>query len=143
MADPGNQDVAPEDTGEPVEISPTKGRRAFSNLRRELTDDELSSPAVQRLLLDDIERLEKENGRLGGYQDLYYAADKNAAVLREKLKTHVALEVIFGVCLTIGAALMGYAPSLWSSEKADGQIALGLGVILIIGSIVSKLVEKR
>jgi len=67
--------------GEGTPLSHSKGRRAFSKLRRELTDEELSSPAVQRLLIDDIERLEKENGKLSDYQDSYYTADKKAAVL--------------------------------------------------------------
>ena len=62
MTEDNHQELAPEDTGEGTPLSHSKGRRAFSKLRRELTDEELSSPAVQRLLLDDIERLEKENG---------------------------------------------------------------------------------
>ena len=97
MIEDNHQEIAPEDTGEGAPLSHSKGRRAFSKLRRELTDEELSSPAVQRMLIDDIERLEKENGRLSDYQDSYYAADKNSAVLNEKLKTSVAQEVIFGV----------------------------------------------
>lgn len=107
-----------------------------------MTDEELSSPAVQRLLIDDIERLEKENGKLSDYQDSYYTADKKAAVLSEQLKTSVAREVIFGVCLTIGAALIGFSPSLWASDKLHGEISLALGFILIIGGIVSKVVKR-
>lgn len=142
MTEDNHQDIAPEDTGEGVPLSHSKGRRAFSKLRRELTDEELSSPAVQRLLLDDIERLEKENGKLSDYQDSYYAADKKAAVLSEKLKTNIAHDVIFGVCLTIGAALIGFSPSLWGPDKPHGWISLALGVVLIIGGIASKMVKR-
>jgi hypothetical protein len=102
----------------------------------------LSSPAVQRLLIDDIERLEKENGKLGDYQDSYYEADKKAAVLTEKLKTNVAQDVIFGVCLTVGAALIGFAPSIWTPGKPNGWISIALGVVLIIGGIASKVVKR-
>ena len=136
------QDIAPEDTGVGAPLSHSKGRRAFSKLRRELTDEELSSPAVQRLLIDDIERLEKENGRLGEYQDSFYSADKKAAVLNEKLRPSVAQEVIFGVCLTVGAALIGFSPSLWADDKPYGEISLAFGVILILGGIASKVVKR-
>lgn len=135
-------DIAPEDTGDGSPLSHGKGRRAFSNLRRELSDEELSSPAVQRLLLDDIDRLEKDNGSLSDYQTSYYEADKKVAVLNEKLKTNIAQEVTFGVCLTIGAALIGFAPSLWLPDKPHGWVSVALGVILIIGGIASKVVKR-
>lgn len=142
MIEDNDQELAPEDTGGGTPISHSKGRRAFNNLRRELTDEELSSPAVQRLLIDDIERLEKENGKLIDYQDLFYKADKKSAVLDEKLKTNVAQEVVFGVCLTVGAAFLGFTPSLWVLDKSHGWISLALGFVLIIGGVVSKVVKR-
>ena len=69
-----NEDLAPEDTGEGTALSNAKGRRAFINLRRELSDEELSSPAVQRMLVDEIERIEQDNMRLSKFQDSYYKA---------------------------------------------------------------------
>jgi hypothetical protein len=143
MTENNQEDIAPEDGGEGATLSHSKGRRAFSRLRRELTDEELSSPAVQRLLIDDIERLEKENGRLIEYQDSFYSADKLVATLSEKLKTNTAQEIVFGVCLTVGAALIGVAPSLWNSTNLHGQISIALGAILIVGGIASKVVSKR
>lgn len=142
MIEDNDHELAPEDTGDGTPISHSKGRRAFSKLRRELTDEELSSPAVQRLLLDDIERLEKENGKLIDYQDSFYKADKKSAVLDEKLKTNVAQEVIFGVCLTVGAALLGFTPSVWVPDKPHGWISLALGFVLITGGVVSKVVKR-
>lgn len=142
MAEPEDQEVAPEDTGESVHVPHIKGRKAFSKLRRELTDEELSSPAVQRMLIDDIERLEKETEKLGGYQDRYYGAETKAAVLNERLKVHVAQDVIFGVCLTVGAAILGLAPSLWLPDKPHGWISIVLGLVLIIGGIASKVVKR-
>ena len=76
------------------------------------------------------------------YQDLYYEADKKAAVLFEKLKTNVAQDLIFDVCLTVGAALICFAPSLWVPEKPHGWISVALGVVLIIGGIASKVVKR-
>ena len=137
-----NHEAAPEDEGDGIPLPHTKGRKAFSKLRRELSDEELKSPAVQRLLIDDIERLEKENGKLSHFQDIYHDADKQAAILKEKLKTHIAVEIIFGVCLTIGAALIGFSPSLWDPSKPHGWASIALGVVLIVGGIASKVVKR-
>ena len=140
MAEEDHQDIAPEDTGEATHPH-SKGRQSFNKVRRELSDDELSSPAVQRLLLDDIERLEKENEKSSVYQDKYHETDKKAAVLNEKLKSNVAQDVIFGVCLTVGAALIGVAPSLWTLDKSYGWYSVALGVVLIMCGIASKVVK--
>ena len=64
MAEPERPDQEPAGGGVRPVISAEKGRRSFAKLRRELSDDELSSPAVQRLLIDDIERLEREVAEL-------------------------------------------------------------------------------
>jgi hypothetical protein len=55
-------DLAPEDTGETsAPSSPKKGRQAFKTVTRELSEEDLANPAVQKLLLDDLDRLETEN----------------------------------------------------------------------------------
>ena len=141
MAESEKPDLEPEDTGEGALVPQVKGRRAFSRLRRELSDEELASPAVQRLLIDEIERLEKENFEAIEYRDRYHEADKKAAIVEEKLKTSVAQEVIFGVCLTVGSAALGYAPSVWSTQPT-GWISIAFGVVLIIGGIASKVVRR-
>ena len=117
-----NQDLAPEDMGEGAPLSHSKGRRAFTNLRRELSDEELSSPAVQRMLIDEIERIEQDNMKLRGLQDAYYRAERNSAILEEKLKNNLGQEVIFGVCLTVGAALISLSPFLWEPEPQGMDI---------------------
>ncbi len=119
----------------------TKKRRSFSKMRRELNEEELSTPAVQKLLLDDIERLESENSSLSKYRDKYYQAKEAAAILEEKGKNNTAIETMFGVCLTVGAAALGFVPSLWSSQPHGWVIAI-LGAALIIGGIASKVVKR-
>lgn len=142
MSEENHQEIAPEDTGGETPLSHSKGRIAFRRLRRELSDEELTSSAVQRLLIEDIERLEKENGILSEFQYSYHEADKRVAILSEKLKTNIAQDIIFGVCLTIGSALIGFAPSLWELGKPHGVVSIALGVVLIIGGIASKVVKR-
>ena len=132
---------AERDTGtHPIEVPSAKSRRAFAKVRRELSEEELSSPGAQRFLLDELEQLEEELDDLERYRDLYYAADKERAVLSEKLKVQVAADVVFGVCLTIGAALVGIAPALWANS-AYGAACLSMGFALMAGGIVAKVVR--
>ena len=118
-----------------------KGRRSLSNVRRELSEDELKSPAVQRMLIDEIERLERENLDLCDYRDKYYESDKRVSILDEKNKERLSGQVVFGVCLTVGAALLGFAPSLWTSQPG-GWLSIIFGLVLIVGGIASKVVKR-
>ncbi|WP_287591786.1 hypothetical protein ACS18Q_17510 [Vibrio sp. Vf1514] len=137
---------------EPQEDAPSAGgdesgslkgskRRSFTKLRRELEEEELNSPAVQKLLIDEIERLERENIDLVNYQDKYYQVDKAKAVLDQKLKTSISQEIISGVCMTVGAASLGYAPTLWAHQPS-GWIAIIFGGVLIVGGIIAKAVKS-
>ncbi|PLX89516.1 MAG: hypothetical protein C0618_01025 [Desulfuromonas sp.] len=134
-------DQEPESSDEGASVTPHKGRRAFINVRRELSDEELSSPAVQRMLIDDIERLEKEKFELSEYQERFHESDKRAAILEEQVKKSLSQEVVFGVCLTVGAASLGYAPAVWSSPPS-GWLAIAFGIILIGGGIASRVVKR-
>ena len=117
----GSKPIAPEEA--------SKARRALSSLKRELSDDDLSSPGVQKLLLDYLERAEEENAKLKVFQEKYHQADKRNDVLEQKLKTNTAVEIVSTGCLAIGAAAIVYAPVVWATQPT-GYIALSFGIIL-------------
>jgi len=141
MIEKDHPDQAPEDQLLESFIPPSKGRPSFAKVRRELSEEELSSPAVQRLLLDELERLERESARLETYQDRYYKADRLCAVYEERSRTTRVNEVLSVVCLTVGSAALGYAPSLWTSQPS-GWISIVLGSALIIGGIAAKVIKR-
>jgi hypothetical protein len=62
-----------------------KTRRSWSQLKRDLTDEELTSPAAVKMLLDEVERLERENAELSGYRERFHEADKTSAILSSTL----------------------------------------------------------
>lgn len=123
-------DVEPRGDGR-QDGTPLSKRKALSKLRRELSEDESDTPAVQRMLLDDIDRLETEVGELRQFRDRFHSADKDAEVLRERLRASVALDG----SLAIGAAILGLAPSLWSSQPI-GWIVIALGLALVVAAVV-------
>jgi hypothetical protein len=114
--------------------------KPYSKLRRELADEDLTNPAVQKLVISEIDRLEIRVSYLELIEINFHKTDKEKAVLEEKLKTRSSLEVLYGFCLSIGSGLLGLASLFKIEEK--GWIFLVSGGILIIGGILSKLVKK-
>ena len=133
-------DVEPEESLASRVAAP-KGRQSLSRVRRELSEEELSSPAVQRLLVEEIERLERERTQLLEVQREFYDVEKEAAILKEKLKQKVGGDIVFSVLLTVGAAALGYAPAVWKAQPT-GWLAIVFGVVLIVAGIVSKVVQR-
>jgi hypothetical protein len=135
-------DEQPEEHGaQPLVPTSNKNRKALSRLKRELSDDELSSPGVQKMLVEEIERIESEVNRLAEYRDRYYASDKEVALLKEQRKKSLSGEIIFGGCLAVGAAALGYAPAVWDSQPT-GWISLIFGTVIIVLGIVAKAVQR-
>jgi len=132
----------PDDTGArptpPQQIS--KIGRALSNVKRELSDEELSSPGVQKMLLNELERLWRENEELSGYRNEFHEADKKVSVLEEKLKRNIALEIVSLSCIAIGAAALVYAPVAWDHQP-NGWIAVVFGGLATIAGVGAKAVE--
>jgi len=114
--------------------------KPYSKLRRELTDEDLSNPAVQKLLISEIDKLEVRVSELELVETEFHSADKEKAVLEEKLKTQNSMEILYSFCLAIGSGLIGLASLFEIEEK--GWIFLVSGGILIVGGILSKLVKK-
>ncbi|MES2727771.1 MAG: hypothetical protein V4643_11755 [Bacteroidota bacterium] len=111
--------------------------KPYSKLRRELSDEDLTNQAVQKLLLNEIDKLEVRVAELERVEEKFHLVDKEKAVLDEKVKTLNAMEILYSFCLAIGSGLLGIA-SLFDK----GWIFLVAGGILIIGGILSKFVKK-
>jgi len=151
ISDPNADTPAPEPdqgAGEtqpaapPAEPTPPSGRRqALRDLRRQLSDDELTSPGVQKLLLDALEQADAKCEELAGYLARFHEADKRAAVLEEKLRTQTALEIAFGVGTGLGGAIVGLAPVFWN-QQPQGYIVLVVGCLLIVGSVIARAVKR-
>jgi hypothetical protein len=128
-------DVLPSDT-----VKPKSGRRSFSKLPRELSEKELASPAVQKMLVDEIERLETECDDLSSYRPKFHDADKRAAILEEKFKGKISIDILQTGCLTVGAAALGYAPSITTGQPSAPMVAI-FGVVLVIVGLAAKAVK--
>lgn len=141
MAEEQKADGEREAGSTPVKVPDRKVHRAYSKVRRELSEDELATPGAQRLLLDELDRLQRQVDELSAYRGQFHEADKRAAVLKQKLEVAVAGEIISGICLTVGAALVGIAPALWD-KKPYGVIVVAAGIVLLVGGVLAKVIRK-
>lgn len=142
--DEGAKEVSTHTTSIP--ISP------YSNIKREISEEDLKSPAVQRILLSEVDKLENRNLELentlksnivsfNSLNDSYHEKDKQKEILEEKLKTHKSQEILYSFCLTSGSIIIGLAKIVWT--EGFGELFLGIGFFLIIGGIFSKAIKWK
>jgi hypothetical protein len=134
-------ELQPDEVGaRPVTGQVPKARRTLALLKRELSDEELSSPVVGKMLVEELERAEEEIVELKTFRDKFTEADKRVAVQNEKLKGNVAIEIISTGCIAAGAAALVYAPEAWKSQP-NGWISVIFGGVLTIAGIVAKAIR--
>lgn len=114
----------------------SKGRKAYRNLKRGLSKKELASSGVQKMMLEDIERLMVENQNLQEFQSKYYQAETKRQVLEQKLTIHWSHEAIYTLCVIAGGALFTHGLNL--SAGNTKYVFLGFGVLLVISGILSR-----
>ena len=124
----------------------------YSNIRRSISEEDLQSSAIQRILLSEVDKLENKANALEisvkdqfseykKLQDSYHLVDKEKSILEEKLKTNKAQEVLYSFCLTSGSIIIGLSKTVW--EQGLGGIFLALGLFLIIGGLITKIIKWK
>ena len=74
-------------------------------------------------------------------QESYHLVDKEKSILEEKLKTNKAQEVLYSFCLTSGSIIIGLSKTVW--EQGLGGVFLALGLSLIIGALITKIIKWK
>lgn len=140
MTEEENIDLEPDEPSI-VSSSGKKARSALSKIRRDINEDEISSPGALKLLLDKLDNLEFQVAELTDYRDSFYEADKNVAVLKTKLTKNSASDILYSFSLSIGAVLLGLAPSVWKTQPF-GVISLVIGGLLVLAAIIFRVKDK-
>jgi hypothetical protein len=124
-------------------VTPTSGRReSLLNIRRRLTNDELSQSGTQKMLLEMLEEAENQTKCMRDFEAKYYRADKESAILNEKLNTDRSMEIFFGTGVGLGGAILGLSPFFWKLGDIYGVLCLLLGVCLIIGASIGRAIKR-
>ena len=131
----------PDEVGaRPVDAPLPKSRKALARVQRELSQEDLATPGVQKMLIEELERAEEENNELKMFRDKFYTSDKELAVTKQKLKGWTAMEIISTACIAAGAAAFAYAPEA-SMTKYGGWVAAAFGFVLTGIGIIAKAIR--
>jgi hypothetical protein len=112
---------------------------AYSKLKRELTEEDLESPPVRKLLLSDLDKCEMRIDKLERYYEEYHRIDKEKNILDERIKGLTSINILYSFCLAIGSILIGL------SNRAEKEFALylfSLGVLLIGAGLFTRYIKK-
>ncbi len=139
----GYESSATEETGATaLVLSETKeASRSFLQVGlRALNEEELSSSAARRFLLYEIERLDKICAKSEIFIEKYHDQQVEIATLTEAGKISRWNEILSFICLSVGSAGIGAAPSYISVPGVEkvGWFILGLSVILVGAGIMSR-----
>jgi hypothetical protein len=131
------QVIAPQQT-----TIPSSRRQSLRNVRRQLTDEELTNSGVQKMLLDMLEEAETDRENFKSYVTSFHEADKKAAILGEKLNADRSIEVFFGVGVGLGGTILGLAPYFGTLQSLYGVICCVIGLVILIGSSIGRAIKK-
>jgi len=138
--------VVDEETEEPEALAargdenspqPKGRRRSLGKVRRELTEEELGSPGVQKMLLDEVDRLDGIEGDLKSVSEKCQATETKLAVANEKLKTSGAFDIISIGTIAIGSLLFGAVFSMEDNQELF-WIIIVISLILVAAGIGAK-----
>lgn len=135
-----------ENTSNGIPLSP------YSNLKREITEDDLKTPAVQRILLSEVDKLEnrcleledtlKTNfTELSDLKEKFHKKDKEKEILDEKFNISKSHEILYSFCLTSGSAIIGFSKIVW--DDGYGGLFITFGILLILGGVISKAIKWK
>lgn len=113
----------------------------YSLINRQISETDLQSPAVQRILLGEVDKLQYRVMTLERIEEQFHAVDKKCAVLEEKIKALASREILYSFCLTIGAIIIGLSSIVWN--EGYGWVAIIIGSSLVVGAVLSKLIKWR
>lgn len=126
-----NVDSLPADVNQ---IETKQKSKPLSDLNRQLTEEDLKSPGVRKLLLGQLDEYESCKSRLEVTITNFHSKDKETAVLTEKLKSFVCFDWIYTSLLTVGSILIGY----YASQPDKGTILLIIGIASVLIAFIVK-----
>ncbi|MCQ2336010.1 MAG: hypothetical protein MJ010_02370 [Paludibacteraceae bacterium] len=119
-----------------IPIGQDKQERPFSKLNRTLSESDLKSVGVQKILLSQMDDYEKCKEELDCYRKKYYASDKKCAEYAVKESSNTKTEALYSCLLAIGSAILGMYPGL--SDCAAKWVVVVFGILSLGASLVIK-----
>jgi hypothetical protein len=135
--------IAPAEEAREVKDS---GRAFLQAARRNLTEEEASSPAGIRWLTHDVERLDQEcvalrreiqqfRQQCSSLMDQHHQKCIEVETLRAGSRLSVKNEILANLCLAAGSAGLGVMPSYFSTAEYLAIVGLVVSAVLFVGGL--------
>ena len=141
-----NETLAPLDQSGSQQVAPSGDRQVFRALRRQLSDEDLAQPGVQKLILHMLEQAEADRDEVESFRQRYHDSDKEVAILKEKGKSATAVDIAYGVGTGAGGAMIGAAFYFWGKDPPDdlaGRVVFWFGLLLFVGGVLIKVIKAK
>lgn len=112
-----------------------KQNAAYDQIPRYLAEKDLKNTAVVKMIINDRDRLQAENTEMKTLQGKYSEANTQVEVLKEKMKSFTALEILSTAAVASGSLMAGAGINPY-----NGNYILW-GAILIIAGIMAKTIK--
>lgn len=115
-----------------------KGQRSFlATAARDLSEDEVDTPAGRRFLIADIDRLQEECDQLKTVERKYHDLRVANAHLDAQVKSNDRLDWLTLIATSAGAAGLSTAPSYMADAELSnfGYALLAISIVLVAAGI--------
>lgn len=126
------------------ETKSNEGKSPFSQVSRIITEEDLKSPVVVRILLNQFDEYQNLKSKHEELQSDFHEKDKNCAILEERQKGNTAFDILNAVMLAVGPLLLGTLSYLIPKD-GFGAITIIVGIAgsaLLFGGIFTKFFIK-
>lgn len=115
--------------------SDAKSPGLLSNLKQELTEEEIKSPVVTKFLWNQNLQLIQTTNRLQSYEVQFHEKDKEVAILLTKLEGEKRISQVQKFCITIGGLLLGTMKLISGQEWYVIALVGFSGILLLIAGL--------
>ncbi len=141
-------EIASEDDSTNGEfVLPPSKSKVLSGLDRELSDEELKSPAVSRMLAEQVDALKGDVYRARKYVPRFHKANTEVQVLKEKVRSLTSLSELNNITLASGGVLVGIGLRMGTDNVAGANdlyawTTVGIGLLFMFRVFGARLLKR-
>jgi hypothetical protein len=125
------------------EVAKEEPRGFLKSARKNLSEEDLGTPAARRFLIAEIERLDQRCAELQKMEGHYNDLRVELATLKEQSRSSVWFEIMSYLCFSLGATGLGTAPTYFAINGAhDIAWTILIGSALLVAGGISARVFK-
>ena len=138
------EDSSEEENGANKTLTENKKQVDFyPSVVHSLSEKDLKSPAVLKMLLSENKKHRNELDKLKDIEKKYHECDKDLAVVNEKLKKKTSSEILTDVVYTVGGLIIAISSlDFKAGISIHNGIFIIIGLVLIVGAPIAKWGKK-